>query len=142
MSADRIAYPAMRCAGVLARLAADGYRVNRSGVASVVAEVYPAGALAVWQMGTAGPKSDRSALAALVDDLVARTPWLDWADRAAACRRNDDALDAVICAIVAGAVQCGRTAGPPNDVPADEEGWIHLPDAAFLKTGPGSVTGS
>ena len=53
-----------------------------------------------------------------------------------------DALDAVICAIVAGAVLLGRTAGPPDDVPADEEGWIHLPDAAFLRTGPASVTDS
>ncbi|MGS0688584.1 DUF429 domain-containing protein [Nakamurella sp. GG22] len=142
VSADRIAYPAMRCAGLLARLAGDGYPVRRSGAGSVVAEVYPAGALLVWKVSTTGPKSDRSALAALVDDLIARTPWLDWADGAAVCRRDHDALDAVICAIVAGAVLVGRTAGPPDGVPADEEGWIHLPDAAFLQTGPGSVTGS
>lgn len=142
VSADRIAYPAMRCAGLLSRLAAEGHRVRRSGVGSVVAEVYPAGALLLWQVRSTGPKSDRSALGALVDVLVERTPWLDWAGWAPVCRRSRDALDAVICAIVAGAVLLGRTAGPPGDVPADEEGWIHLPDAEFLTTGPGSVTDS
>lgn len=142
VSADRIAYPAMRCAGLLARLDGHGHRVRRSGVGSIVAEVYPAGALLTWQVARAGPKSDRSALAALVDDLVVRTPWLDWADLAPVCGRSHDALDAVICAIVAGAVLLGRTAGPPDGVPADEEGWIHLPDASFLRTGPVSVTDS
>lgn len=32
VSADRIAYPAMRCAGLLARLAGNGYPVRRSGI--------------------------------------------------------------------------------------------------------------
>jgi Protein of unknown function (DUF429) len=45
VAADRIAYPAMRCAGLLARLREAGHPVRRSGIASLVAEVYPAAAL-------------------------------------------------------------------------------------------------
>ena len=139
VSADRIAYPAMRCAGLLARFSANGHPVRRSGRASRVAEVYPAAALLAWRVDGSGKKTDPTALAATVDELVRRTPWLDWAGWAAACKRDHDALDAVICAIVAGAVVLGKTA-PPTDVDlADAEGWIHLPDAGFLQDGPPPV---
>ena len=57
VSADRIAYPAMRCAGLLARLAATGRPVRRSGIDSLVAEVYPAAALRIWELPTAGYKT-------------------------------------------------------------------------------------
>ncbi len=136
VSADRIAYPAMRCAGLLARLAAEGHPVRRSGLRSRVAEVYPAAALMLWQLDGRGKKADRGALAALVDELVRRTPWLDWAGWAVSCRRDHDALDAVVCALVAGAVRMGVTVGPAEQALADEEGWIHLPHKDFLDAGP------
>lgn len=136
VSADRIAYPAMRAAGLLARLAENGYPVRRSGRGSIVAEVYPAAALLLWRVDGSGRKTHPTALSRTVDELVRRTPWLDWADWAAACRNDDDALDAVICALVAGAVHLQRTV-PADDLEvADEEGWIHLPDARFLEQGP------
>jgi predicted nuclease with RNAse H fold len=136
VSADRIAYPAMRCAGLLARLAANGHPVRRSGLRSMVAEVYPAAALLLWRVDGSRKKTDAAALGAAVDELVHRTPWLDWAGWATACKRNHDAFDAVVCALVAGAVGLGRTVGPEDLAVADEEGWIHLPDAGFLEDGP------
>jgi hypothetical protein len=47
VAADRIGLAAMRCAALLARLAAAGQPVDRSG-AGVVVEVYPAAALKQW----------------------------------------------------------------------------------------------
>jgi predicted nuclease with RNAse H fold len=136
VAADRIAYPAMRCAGALARLVADGHPVRRSGIGSRVAEVYPAGALLRWRVGGPGKKTDPAGLGALVEELMRRTPWLDWAGRDAACRISHDAFDAVVCALVAGAVVLGRTVAPTDLRLADDEGWIHLPDAGFLEQGP------
>jgi hypothetical protein len=135
VSADRIAYPAMRCAGLLAELAADGHRVVRSGRDSVVAEVYPAAALRVWGCRTTSYKTDLGSRAALVAELAQRTSWLDWGDHRAVCVTSADALDAVVCALIAGAVMVARTAGPSLDdrVIAEEEGWIHLPDEDFLQ---------
>lgn len=136
VSADRISYPAMRCAGLLARLAADGHPVRRSGRDSLVAEVYPAAALRVWGCRTAGYKTDGASRAALVADLAEHAEWLDWGPHRAACAASADVLDAVVCALVAGAVVLGRTAGPDaEDLPAaEEEGWIHLPDQDFLQS--------
>ena len=136
VSADRIAYPAMRCAGVLARIAATGAPVRRDGADSRVAEVYPAAALRIWQLPTPGYKTDRSALAALVNAIAAQAPWLDWGGQQQACVDSDDVLDAVVCAIVAGAVALGRSAAPAPDEAALAlaEGWIHLPDAEFLRS--------
>jgi predicted nuclease with RNAse H fold len=47
VAADRIAHPAIRCAGLLARLAREGRPVDRSG-SGVVVEVYPAASLKQW----------------------------------------------------------------------------------------------
>ena len=135
VSADRIAYPAMRCAGLLARIAAAGAPVRRDGVASRVAEVYPAASLRIWQLPTLGYKTDISARAMLVNALVAQAPWFDWRGHEQPCIDSDDVLDAVLCAVVAGAVSAGRTTAPAPDeqAKAQEEGWIHLPDADFLR---------
>ena len=134
VSADRIAYPAMRCAGLLARLTASGRPVRRSGIDSLVAEVYPAAALRSWGLPTAGYKSDFAGRAALVDALMEQTGWLSWGDWPRLCAISHDALDAVVCAVVAGAVHLGRTTRPTgNELGlAEEEGWIHLPDRDFL----------
>jgi len=134
VSTGTLAYPAMRCAGLLARLRVDGYPVRRSGIDSLVAEVYPAAALRSWHQSTAGYKTDPAQRQALLTSLMDGTPWLDWSSFAADCARDHDALDAVVCALVAGAVLLGRTAPPGRDdlTLAEEEGWIHLPDSTFL----------
>jgi predicted nuclease with RNAse H fold len=139
VSTDRIAYPAMRCAGLLARLAATGRPVRRSGIDSLVAEVYPAAAMRIWGLPIAGYKVAGAPLAtggraSLLDALISRTGWLNWGDWPRLCADSHDALDAVVCAIVAGAVHLGRTTGPAGDELelAEEEGWIHLPDPRFL----------
>jgi predicted nuclease with RNAse H fold len=134
VSADRIAYPAMRCAGLLARIAATGAPVRRDGASSRVAEVYPAAALRVWQLPTPGYKTDPAARAGLVKALGTQASWLNWGGHQQACVDSDDVLDAVVCALVAGAVAAGRTGAPTSDqqVLAREEGWIHLPDPDFL----------
>lgn len=134
VSADRIAYPAMRSAGLLAALREGGRSIRRSGVESAVAEVYPAAALRAWGLTSRGYKRSSELTARLVDELTAAAPWLDLVDGVDLCRACDDALDAVIAALNAGAVVLGRTLGPdaPDLLLADEEGWIHLPDNDFL----------
>ena len=137
VSADRIAYPAMRCAGLLARIAATGAPIRRDGLESRVAEVYPAAALRIWQLPTLGYKTDRPARAALVKALAAQAQWLDWGGKEQTSIDSDDVLDAVVCALVAGAVAARRTGAPTPDEEAlaQEEGWIHLPDPDFLRDG-------
>ena len=78
-------------------------------------------------------------MAALVKAIAAQAPWLDWGGQQQAGVVSDDVLDAVVCAIVAGAVAVGRTAAPAPEeaAPALEEGWIHLPDAEFLRSQSG-----
>ena len=135
VSADRIAYPAMRCAGLLSQIAVLGAPVRRDGRDSRVAEVYPAAALRLWQLPTAGYKTEPPVRSDLVKVIAAQAPWLDWGGQEQACIDSDDVLDAVVCAVVAGAVVAGRTAGPEpaEEALALEEGWIHLPDPEFLR---------
>lgn len=66
-------------------------------------------------------------------------PTLDWQGHDPACRAYDDALDAVVCALLARAASLGLTAGPPDNFAARAatEGWIHLPPAGSL----GRLTG-
>lgn len=134
VSADKIAYPAMRCAGLLATLTAAGHPVRRSGISSVVAEVYPAAALSRWGLGVSGYKRDGPGLPLAVQALTSAAPWLDLGAHGGLCRRSHDAFDAVIAALVAGAVQLGRSETPEESDRelAEEEGWIHLPVADFL----------
>ena len=142
VSADLIGYPAMRAAGLLAGWPAAGRPLRRSGVDSCVAEVYPAAALLRWGLPSRGYKSDPGIRSNLIAALLQQAPRLDLGTWAPLCARSADALDAVLAALVAGAVQLGRTLRPePADLAlAEEEGWIHLPDADFL-TGPWGATG-
>ena len=130
VASDRIAAVAMRCAGLQAALADEGLPVDRTG-AGLLVEVYPAAALRVWGLTSRSYKgsSNRSALGLLVDDLQAAVPELDWQGNELACRTSDDALDAVVCALLARAAHLGLTAGPPDHLTgrAATEGWIHLP---------------
>jgi hypothetical protein len=47
---------------------------------------------------------------------------------------SDDCLDALVCALVARAVDRRKTIPPPHELAeeATVEGWIHLPDTGSL----------
>jgi hypothetical protein len=120
-----------------------GVRFDRAGGDQVV-EVYPTAALLVWGLDRGGYKSsrrsdrramERYAREALVGAIEARVGWLAWVDGAReACIESDDALDAVLAALIARAAALGLTFLPPaEDIePAHSEGWIHLPQKDSL----------
>ena len=130
VAADRIGLAAMRCAGLLGRLAAAGAPVDRSG-AGVVVEVYPAAALKQWGLAYRRYKgiTNTAARHQLIDTLTAAAPWLRLGDHQQACRRSDHALDAVIAALNARAAALGLTTTPVAEQfgAARTEGWIALP---------------
>jgi predicted nuclease with RNAse H fold len=132
VSADRIGHTAMRCASLLAKLAQRGQPVDRGGVGAVV-EVYPAASLKRWDLLYRGYKRVRdvghSELGRLIDKLQAMAPWLDLGDNEYVCRTFDDAADAVIAALTAGAALQGLVTVPGQEHvdTARTEGWIALP---------------
>lgn len=130
VAADRIGMAAMRCAGLLARLAAEGRPVDRGG-AGVVVEVYPAASLKHWGLPFRGYKGAAHAgeRSTLVDRLATAAPWLGLGAFELACRRSDHALDAVVAALAARAAALGRATRPTpaQAAAAATEGWIALP---------------
>lgn len=136
VSADRIAVAAMRCAllqQLVVERTGDPTTVDRSGTSGLVAEVYPAAALAVWGMDPTGYKGAGSIAHhrrdVIVDALVDRTGLGVDPTQRAAMTDSDHLLDAFICAVVAAAVADGATAGPTGSdhARARREGWIHVP---------------
>jgi predicted nuclease with RNAse H fold len=130
VAADRIGLAAMRCAGLLARLAAAGQPVDRAGD-GVVVEVYPAAALKHWGLTYRGYKgvANTAIRHQLVDTLATEAPWLRLHDFDQTCRRSDHAFDAVIAAVNARAAGTGRATKPTAEhaAAATTEGWIALP---------------
>lgn len=128
VSSDLISVPAMRCAGLLARLGVEDF----SGDGRVF-EVYPAAALSRWGLlpsATYKGAKGASTRSLLVDQLRRETPWLQVDSRDLdGMRASDDAFDALVCALVARSAMMGLTEGPPNEDAevARKEGWIHLP---------------
>lgn len=143
VSAERIGAAAMRCAALLAMLTRSGTVVDRAGGGPVL-EVYPAASLKIWQLPHRGYKGDspenRATREDLVDQLAIAFPWLDLAGFDRACRGSDDALDAVLCAVVAGLAHHGRCETVPEDLrdTASREGWIILPLGASDPTRDGT----
>lgn len=137
VSSDKIAIPAMRCAGLLDRLGV----MDRSGIGRVV-EVYPAVALQVWNFasrnykgGTRTVSHQSENLAILVQSLVAACPWLRLSDEITRlCSHNDDAFDAMIAAFVGRASALDLTISPPEEelALAMTEGWIAVPRPGTL----------
>ena len=130
VSTDLIGVPALRSAALQQRLLQEGLRVDRSGVAGVVAEAYPAGALAAWGWPSRGYKgADGASIRAdLVNRLADALRSLRLTDDVRqALTGSDDRLDALVCALIARAVITGRGTPPPSaDLPvARREGWIH-----------------
>jgi Protein of unknown function (DUF429) len=131
VSADRIGYPAMRCANLLARIGERQGSVDRAGD-GVVVEVYPAASLTQWGLPARSYKGRGNALALglLVDALLDAARWLDLGEYVEVCRRSDDAFDAVIAALTARAAADPALTIPPDDeqrMLAASEGWIVLP---------------
>ncbi len=77
-------------------------------------EVYPAAALLLWGLPRERYKADPGAREELLAALEAEAPWLEWEPGAReACVESDDALDAVLCALIARAAALGLTEPPP-----------------------------
>ncbi len=128
VSADRIGHTAMRWAALAAGLDARGVDTSRDG-SGLVAEVYPAAALKAWGLVFRGYKREQgwATRQSLVDALSAAAPWLELGVHEDLCRACDDALDAVLCALIARSVAVGGTQRPANPAAALTEGWIHVP---------------
>lgn len=146
VSSDRIAVPAMRCAAILAEVARrrGGSAVARDGL-GLCCEVYPDPALRIWTDGSeaalAGASYKRPENAAarlrLRDGLLEQLPIADPQGRLELVEREDDYLDALLCALLARAVELDLTHEPD---PAQRglaaiEGWIHLPSAPISALG-------
>ncbi|MGJ0120767.1 DUF429 domain-containing protein [Williamsia sp. MIQD14] len=135
VSADLIAHVALRCSSVLRALDVSD-RVH-----GTAAEVYPAAALRTWGLRSRGYKgsANTGVRATLLADLAVAAPWLELGDFAPLCHASDDAVDAVVAALLARAVALGATLLPSAEMAdvAAREGWIHLPriDLSELVTG-------
>lgn len=142
VSSDRIAVPAWRCARLLDRIAERS--LDRLGEDRVV-EVYPAGALRMWGLASRGYKrrggaghrlASDEARRALVEELSMKAGWLQTSERnRSLLTGNDDAFDALVCALVARAAALALTTRPePEQLAAARvEGWIHLPVPGSLE---------
>jgi hypothetical protein len=134
VATDRIGLAAMRCAGLLAHLAADGRPVDRAGT-GVGVEVFPAAPLKHWGLTYRGYKGAANAAVRneLLDHLTAQAPWLRLGAFEQACRSSDHALDAVIAALNARAAALGHATTPPAEhaAAARTEGWIALPTTSL-----------
>jgi hypothetical protein len=148
VSTDLIGVPTFRAARLLSRLGDAGHVVDRRGAGRLV-EVYPAAALRLWGFASTGYKrrEGRADLGTLLGALGRRTRG--WLDLDAATRRlcgaSDDALDALVAALVARAAALGLCESPPPEHAerAAREGWVALPaaDALDRLVGPTSPAG-
>lgn len=144
VTTDRIAYPAMRAAGLLAHYAAStGLPVDRAGVTGPVCEAYPEPAIrrfGLWPDDAGTRQSYKGAAAPLREQILIRlrraASWLKISpQQRQACIDSDHCLDALICALVARAAQRDLTVAPPAELAQEArlEGWIHLPTADALQ---------
>lgn len=130
VSANLIAYPAFRWAGIEARLRESRINVNRDG-SGAVAEVYPAAALHCWGMPYRGYKSAQGSVVRqqIVEEIARCFPRLEWNGYQTLVEAHDDALDAVIASLVSQQILRGHCHGPPERFReiAKSEGWIWIP---------------
>lgn len=134
VAADRIAHPALRLSFLFAQLHELGLHPPFDG-SGRLAEVYPAAALKQWGLARTGYKKSLDLRRDLVDELTARVP-LTFADGLQnAVVHSDDVLDALVCALIARAVEGGLTQWPRPEQQDDAlvEGWIHVPETDSLE---------
>ena len=128
VSSDLIGVTAMRAA----RLLSESGRIDRSGRGRFV-EVYPAAALYIWGFPSTSykKKPGEEKRRVVTRRLISATkPWLDWpVDAKQACEKSDDALDAVVAALIAQAAATDQIEPIPRKhmTAAKREGWIALP---------------
>ena len=128
VSTDLIGVAAIRCSRLQGQLAEHAGRpASRTGE-GLVAEVYPAASLAMWGMPSRGYKRDpeiRRRLVALIAEAMPAGTVLP----TSVMIEDDDAFDAVVCALTARSVSLGATIEPQPDQRsrASTEGWIHMP---------------
>jgi hypothetical protein len=144
VTSDRIAVPAMRCATILADIAAKRGTdaVSRDGT-GLCCEVYPDPALRIWTADSEssieknsykGPENS-SVRTLLLKTILTELPISDPGGQLAMVEQQDDYLDALVCALIARAAEMNLTR-PPDDIQrglAQVEGWIHLPIAALSR---------
>jgi hypothetical protein len=139
VSTDRIAVPAMRCAGLLTAIAGHlgAEQVRRDG-SGLCCEVYPDPALRRWVAGTSAAlgrasykgKENSARRMQLLGALLEQLPLDDPDGRLDQIAGEDDYLDALICALIARAAERERTFLPESPLELERvevEGWIHLP---------------
>jgi len=133
VSTDRLGLTAMRCAGLLASLRADGRLIDRSGGTGLVAEVYPGATLRVWGWHAAGYRTDPEVRESIIERMLREAPGLDLSAHADRMVGSSDAFDAVVAAFGARAAQLGRYEPPPtaDRERAEQEGWIVLPTCSL-----------
>lgn len=140
VSADRLAHPAMRCAVIQAKIAAEHGPQARDG-SGRLAEVYPAASLKLWGLlargykGRGAPEAER--LGVILEHLKTAAPWLDLAGHEDQLAASDDLFDAVIASLTGRAVTVGQTLRAPDThaAAALTEGWIHVPSGGLASLG-------
>lgn len=132
VSTDRLGVTALRGAGLLRRLAADNFPVDRAAEGRLF-EVYPGGSLRLWGFETKGYRVDPDRRARLLADLADRAPWLDLGPFRALAIAKADAFDAVIAALStrAGAIGAFEAVASDRLELVRREGWVVLPDGPF-----------
>ena len=143
VATDRISLPAMRFAALSSRLAIRG-PLDGSGL---IVEAYPAAALFRWEFPHRRYKTkvNREIRDGLVDRLIGEScAWLQLDNvTERLCRESDDALDSLICALIAraSATRPGRLVEEipePEREAACREGWIAVPvKGSFQALGQG-----
>jgi predicted nuclease with RNAse H fold len=132
VSTDRLGLTAMRCAGLLSRLKAEGVEIDRSGT-GLVAEVYPGASLRLWGFDTKGYRASMEIRANLLDEIQDSVFWLNLGGYAEKLVASCDAFDAFIAALTTRAVALGNV-NMPNVHQLEQarvEGWINLPNCSL-----------
>jgi predicted nuclease with RNAse H fold len=132
VSTDRLGLTAMRCAGLLSKLSADGVEIDRTGAGKVV-EIYPSASLRLWGFDTSGYRASAAARAALLEQICEASPWFEPHDFAELMVESCDAFDAVIANFAARSSSLGLSTTAPESVikNAQIEGWLSLPRSAL-----------
>lgn len=128
VSTDRLGLTAMRCAGLIAKLQADGADVNRAGEGKIV-EVYPAASLRLWGFDTTGYRTSKDLRTKLLAQIEASAPWFEPSEFAELMIDSCDAFDSVIANFAARSSQAGLSSRPSLELreKALVEGWLSLP---------------